>query len=230
MPSIDLFALLGVVFIIILLIVLFFTPTDKAKSRGKRLRRDRPGEQGKDWRAASLRLEKHVYALRREIENGRNQCRHLERDLLVQKEKVKLSQNKLSQERDWQKKDRVDQEKKGQGILDLKKELKRAEQNVVKEHGQCLKLERELKDTQAEFSKVQEGQRALEIQLARLRAEHEQKDQKMRELQAENKRLNKKHDEATFVAKTDYEKLEKQLKDTEREFADFKRRIQREMG
>ena len=77
LPSVDLFALLGIIFIVVLLAVLFFIPTDKGKSKARKRRRSDQDQEGKDWRAVSLQLEKHIYGLRREIEAGQNRVKAL---------------------------------------------------------------------------------------------------------------------------------------------------------
>ncbi len=227
--SIDVFALLGIVFIVILLIVLFFIPTEKNREKARKRRCQKQDQEGKDWRAVSLQLEKHIYGLRREIESGQNRLKATERDLLVQKEKYKKMQDKLHQEREWQKKDQADQHKKGEEINRLQRDLKKTEQSLAKEHGQRLKVERELRQSQADMQATDQKRHDLEVQLARFKTEYRQLQHEMAEIRAENGRLKKKHDEATFIAKSDYQKLEKRLKETERELHDFKQRIQREM-
>jgi len=229
LPSIDLFALLGIVFIVVLLIVLFFIPTEKTKGKAFKKRRVKSDQQGKDWRAVSLQLEKHIYGLRREIETEQNRVKGMERDLLVQKEKYKHLQEKLDQERQWQKKDREDQNRKGQEIAQLKQDLKKSEQSLTKEHGLRLKRERELKQSQEHAQDADQKRHELEVQLARAKTDYKDLQEQITVLRLENNQLKRKHDEATFVAKSDYERLEKKLKATERELYDFKQRIQREM-
>jgi len=224
----ELFAVLGIVFIVVLLIVLFFIPGEGGPSRFRKRRRDQK-EQHKDWRAVSLRLEKHIYRLRRDIETEKGRGKQLERELLIQKEKCKQLDNKLGQERGWQQKEKEDAEKKGRENIELQKNLKKAEQHLAQEHGARLKRERELKELQRTLDESVERQRTLEVRLAKFKASQEHHLKELASLKAENAQLKKKHEEATFVAKSEYERIEKQLKQRDKELEDFKHRIQREM-
>ena len=228
MPSIDLFAVLGIIFIIILLGVLLLIPTEKMGSLRRKRRRKNEGEDQKDWQAVSLKLERHIYALRREIESGQNRIKELEREILLQNEKSKRLREKLSQERGWKDKEASDLEKKSQEIIHLKLDLKKAEQSLEKEHGQRLKAERGLKEAKDNLSETIAKQRELEIEIARQKTQMDKLHSELSNLREENIKLSKKHDEATFIAKSEYEKLEKMFKEKDHELQDFKRQIQRE--
>ena len=173
-------------------------------------------------------MERHIQALRKELIISQNRENDLERDIVIQKEKYKRMQEKLSQERGWQKKEKSDTEKKGHEIVQLKNNLKTAEQNLSHEHGMRLKNEREVKELKREVGTAVEQKRQVEIQLAKAKDLADDYRKEILELKESNRVLSKKHDDTTWIAKSEYIKLEKQFKKVQGELADLKRQVSRE--
>ena len=217
MPVFNVFAIIGVVLVLILLGVLFLIPSDKKKLQSKKSQRPKAEEEHKDWQAVSIKLEKHIHTLRHEIDEGERQRRTLEHELTIQKEKYVKLQEKLSQERGWQEKEHQDVDKKNKEILRIKEELKKLEENIEKEHRQRLEYERQFKDIKFEFVNLDEVKRSLEKELIILQGQAEGARKEIVELRASNQKFFQKQDDAAWVAKTDYVKLEKRLEDALKE-------------
>ena len=218
----DFFAFAGIILVFILLGVLFLMPSEK-KPASRRVRIPKgPQETQKDWEGVSLKLEKHIHDLRQEIAEAKRKERKLERDFLVQSEKYKLAQEKLSQERTWQKKEHGDTERLFGEMQKAKDNLKTTEENLEQEHRQRLAYERELRDLKKELVESTSVKKDLEIQLAKAIATADVYRKESLDLREQNAKLNKKHEEATFVAKSDYVKLEQELKEAQKEIAKFK--------
>ena len=217
MPFFDVFAIIGVIFVLILLAILFLIPSDKKKSPSKKAQRSPTEEEKKDWQAVSIKLEKHIHTLRHEIEEGERQRRTLEHESTIQKEKYVKLQEKLTQERGWQEKEQQDIDKKNKEILRTKEELKKLEENIEKEHRQRLEYERQFKDIKFEFATLEETKRSLDKELTILQGQAEGARREITELRAANQKLSQKQDDAAWVAKTDYIKLEKRLEDALKE-------------
>ncbi len=227
LSAIDPFAMIAIVLVAVMG-VLFLIPTEYSKRRRRRSRKGDP--EHKDWKALSLKLEKHVYALRRDVDQRRKQELILEKELTLQKEKYVKLQDKLAQERKWQTKDKSDKEKKTEDILRLTKDLKEAETSLTKEHGERLRLERELKEAEDRAAQAQEQCLSVESELAKEKARAEELRKEISDLREVNSKLSKKHEEATFVAKSEYTEIEKKLKATQKELEIFKQKIRREMN
>lgn len=212
MPSLNLFVILAIAIAFVVVGILLFPNVKRAKRRRKRKYPRIPDEENKNWRMVSLRLERHIYTLRKEIAVLEKRSRTLEKDLEVQKEKYKKANAKLSQERGWQTKEVSDKEKKIQELIRLKKDLKEAEQNLAREHGQRLRFEKEMKEINESMEEYKETTRKLETEIATLKAQGEAERKQINELRTTNRRLEKKHDDATWIAKSEYVKMEKELK------------------
>lgn len=223
MPSIDLFALLGIILVFVLLGVLFFIPTDRTSKKRKRASQPKVPADNKDWQAASLKLEKHIYALRKEIEEFQKAEKLKERDLTRERERIKKLQEKLEQERGWHDKEEKDIERKTQEVHRMRQERVKLEQNSEDEHSLRLKGERELKEITQDFEALGEEKRKVDSELMNLKATWEQGRKETKELKAKNMELAKKHADTTWVAKTEYDKLQQKLKEAEKELERLKK-------
>src|SRR5210317_2062751 len=106
MPSIDSFAVIGIVIVFMLLGVLFLVHiSDRPKKRRKKKDKGEGAEETKDWYAVSVRLEKHIYSLRTQLEKEEKRAKKLEREIIIQKDKYEKVNEKLTQERKWQRKE-----------------------------------------------------------------------------------------------------------------------------
>ncbi len=225
----DMFVLIALLLIFILLGILFLLPTEKRPVFGGQPRVEAP-EEHKDWQAASLKLEKHILTLRHDIDDLKKKEKHLERDLAIEKDKNAKLQEKLSQERGWQKKETDDIDKKNREIIQLQTDLKKSEQGLEREHAQRLTLEREMREAKEAMTAANELKNSLEIQIAKLQAWADNYRGEISQLKEQNSKLSKETDEATFVVKSEYSRIEKLLKDTQKEFADFKAKINKEIN
>ena len=228
MGHFDFFALAGVILVFILLAVLFLIPSQKSSSTRRVRVAKGPQETGKDWQAACLQLEKHIQSLRREIADAKRKERKLERDLQVQSEKYKLAQEKLTQERSWQEKEKSDSQRMYDDVQRVKDDLKSTEENLEKEHRQRLAYERELRDLKKELVESTGVRKDLEIQLAKAIATADVARKETLELRAQNAKLNKRHEEASFVAKSEFTKLEQDLREARREAQNLKDMIRKQ--
>lgn len=227
--SFDLFAVAAVILILLLAGVLYLLPSEKmSKKKWKRLVEKAGEDTQKDWREACLKMEKHIHALRGQIEQGKVREKNFEKEVLIQKTKNKKMQEKLSQERGWQEKELTEVEKRTDAMVRLRQDLQTAEQDLHKEHGDRLRLERELKEIKESLATANNVQRSLETQIAKGQAQAENDRKEIMNLRVDNAKLSKQHDEVTWIAKSEYVKLEKQLRQIEQDFAKFKSQVKRE--
>jgi len=216
----------GIVFIFIFLVVLFFLPTSEKKSKKRKIKNEQNGESvQKDWKEAHQRSEKHIGSLRNEIEKFKREKKDQEKNILVEKTKIEMLQEKLSQERGWHEKEHTTIDKRTQELQELSKELLKSQESLSKEHGLNLKLEREIKELKRDLVALNDERRKREAENAQLKAEGESQRQDMVELKKDNARLKKKNEDTTWIAKSEYTKLERLLKQKEKEIE----RIEREL-
>ena len=91
MPFINIIVIAGLILVVVFFCVLFLMPTERRGKKRKRLKMPEDSQQ-KDWKQVSLRLEKHVYALRHEIEGLQKSVRNKEKQALIEKAKSKKLQ------------------------------------------------------------------------------------------------------------------------------------------
>lgn len=232
MPSLNLFVVLAVAMAFVVVGILLFPNVKRAKGGKKRRHPRIPEEENKNWKMVGLRLEKHIYTLRKEIAVFEKRGKTLEKELAIQKEKYEKVQSKLSQERGWQSKDTSDKEKKAREVVLIKKTLKDTEQTLTDEHGMRLRLEKMVKEMNKAMDESREATRVLETQVTILKSQGEGQRKEISELRTINQRLSRKHDDATWIAKSEYVKLERNLKaeikDRERELARLKTILRKE--
>ena len=108
MPSLNIYIVLAIGISFILVGILFSQNVRVVRKRRRRkLPRMQKGD-NKDWQAVSLQLEKHIYSLRKEIDALEKKGKNVEKELMIEKQKYAKSQEKLSQERGWKKKESSD--------------------------------------------------------------------------------------------------------------------------
>lgn len=231
MFSLDVFAILGVVLVVILLGVIFLMPGGES-SRRRLSRKEKAGQaqDNTDWKEACLKLEKHIHALRLEIEHGKTREKGLERDILIQREKTKKLQERISQERGWQTKEDQDKERRVKENISLRESLQKVEEESQRQHGELLRLERENKEARESAAALAENKRALESQIFKLQAQVDAATQENKILQEQNAKLLKQQEETTWVAKAEYVKLEEQLRVLHKEIEQFRNQGRKDMA
>jgi chromosome segregation ATPase len=216
-----------VIVLILLIAVIINLPAEKKKVKKKK-REEAPiviSPEQKHLEEKVTRLEQTIHSLRREIEGWEKKYRGLEKDLAVESVKEKKLMEKLGQERSWKEKEDVHLAKLNRDIHDLKSELTKVQDQFSKEHMATLKLENGHKQLQAQQDELAKQKRSLDLENDQLKAKIESQRRDLAQLKSENITLHKKEDDKSWVAKTEYQRLEMKLKEKEKEFERLKREI-----
>ncbi len=214
-----------------LLGILLLVPSKKTKrNRMSKEERTKASEApATDWQAVSLKLERHIQAMRKEVEELQKKERAVERELIVQKEKYIKLADKLAQERDWKKREEDELDKKTKEVLASKDDLRKMEHDLGLMHAERLRFERELKEAKSDNEAINTVRRDLELQTAKLSAENESLRKQVKEFRWEVERLSEKKDAESWVPKQDYEKLEAQFRNKEKDLAHLKEQLKKEI-
>jgi predicted RNase H-like nuclease (RuvC/YqgF family) len=218
---------LFVIVLILLIAVIINLPAEKQKAKKKK-REEAPiivSPEQKHLEEKVVRLEHNIHSLKRDIEGWEKKCRDLEKNLAVESVKEKKLLEKLAQERSWKEKEDVHLAKLNRDIHDLKSELTKIQDQFSKEHMATLKLENEHKALQVQQEELAKQKRALDVENDQLKAKIESQRRDIAQLKSENVTLHKKEDDKSWVAKTEYQRLEMKLKEKEKEFERLKREI-----
>ncbi len=213
-----------VLFTAVLLGILFVVPANDKKSRKREKKSLNPQEE-REWEDVVDRLEKHIVALRHQIAEHEKKEKHFEKDLSVEKAKNKQLQEKLAQEKGWREKENTVVEKSHQESDQIKKDLLKAQREFEEEHSLRLRLERQWTELKWEMDSLNNEKRALAAKVINLETNLEYYKKESAELKKVNAKLTKETSEVSWVAKTEFDKLEILYKEKEKELERLKREM-----
>ena len=223
MSTLHLVGLIGIFILAALAIIYFFFP-DQPVSFRKRKKEPRPvPADNKNWEEANRKLEKHIFSLRGEIEKLKLSERNLSRDVAVEKEKNTRLQEKLFQEKKWLDKEKDSMEKSAGELKSLKENLIKVQNDQEKEHSLNLKYEREIKDLKKGLEDLEKERRDTAAKLMQAESELTVYKKELAEQKRLNQELKKETNEVQWIARSEYEKIEKLLKEKEKELQNIKR-------
>lgn len=223
MPASLLLIIIGVIFVTSVLVAIIFLLPGGEKAKRKQKKTAEPQIVNKDWPLMVGRLEKHTETLSKEIEELERELRLKEKELAVEKLKLSQLQDKLAQEKSWREKEQSSIEKRSQEAHQFKQESVKAERSLEEEHAIRLRQERELNEAKREVESLSESKRMMSAKLLQFENSLDQHMKELVELRRTNAQLKKKSDDTTFIARSEYDKLEKLFKEKEKELARIKR-------
>lgn len=215
--SIELLVVIGIIFISILLAVVFLIPGEQKRKKKKRKTQEQPVVEEKDWEQKVSRLEKHNHSLREQILDFQKGEKVFEKQLMVERVKVKKFREKLAQERLWHEKEQDSIDKKGKDFQELKVELIDIQESYSKAHSANLRFEHQVKELQDQVDSLNGRRRVVEEENTQLTAKVKNDQRDIAYLKKENIQLEKKKEDVNWIAKTEYQRVEKLLKEKEKE-------------
>ncbi len=227
---VEYFVKVGIALIFVSLGIIFFMPSEQRAKKKKRKKlksiAQEPNLIQERLEQKIAQLEKQIGALRSETSSFDKKEKEQARLLMVEQVKVKKFQEKLSQEREWKKREKGNIDKKGKVFEKLKKELIEVQENFSKAHGKNLRFERKVGELQKENHALLEQRRSLEGENTQLKTKGDSDRREIATLKKDNARLVKKKEDEQWVAKSEYNRVSKLLKEKEKELE----RISRESG
>ncbi len=223
MTTINIVIGIGILFILVLLVGLFFMPTEKKVEKKKKKEKTEPEADTKDWQQTVTKLQHHVQSLHKQIEDLDRSVKSKDKQLIIEIAKAKKLQEKITQERSWHEKEKSEVDRKGGEFKKLQDELAKSQDHFSKEHALTLRLEQELKELRLVMDSTNSQRRAAEAESAQLKAQVESYRKDTAQLRRENTELSKKKEDASWIAKSEYERVEKLLREKEKEFERIKR-------
>lgn len=224
MSSFDLMFIVGAVFILMLITVTFVIPTEKRFVKKKKENLDE--KQQKDWKKTALRLEKLVSVLRNEIGKWENKDKVKDKQILVEKVKIKKLQEKIVQEKKLQEKEQSDIDRGVKELKGIRAELVKVQEEFSYEHNINLKAKREISDLKDQIENLGNDRRHLETNVLQMKTKADENRKEIMHLKKDNVELAKTKEDVSWIAKSDHIKLEKIVKEKEKEIE----RLQRELN
>jgi len=166
---------------------------------------------GKDWKSVAERWQKKNQSLQGELEKIKMEQGKVQQLIDEHKSQAKELAEKLALEKGWREKEQESLEKSRKYEKDLKDQVHRTENDLEKERSHRLRLEGELRYLKTMHEEILEEKRLLSIKAASQQTTLESNAREIRELKSENVRLKVKHEDVQWVAKSEFDKLKKQL-------------------
>ena len=223
MPTLNLLISIAAFIVVTLLILFFAFPGGTEKAKRKKVKPKEPLPQADKTEDITLKFEKHIHSLHMELEKLRSEQRNTLKELAREKAKSTKLQEKVLQEKGWFEKEKDSIDKKTEEVHQLKEGLVKAEAEFDNEYSLRLRFERELKEVRQQLEGLEKDRRDLYSRLTRAEAGLESYKKESADLKRLNAEISKKNDETAWVAKAEYEKLEKLLVEKEKEFERLRR-------
>ena len=204
---------IGLFFICVFLMILFLSPTEGKLSRKDKKELDEKEAKHKDWEKQALHLGEEVKSLRQEMTALKKTLLQKEKESAVEKIKGEKLWEKLKQEREWHGKEQEKIDTSSRELKTLKHELVKVQEQHSTEHTTTLRLERDVKTLSEELGQSVEQRRKLEAENAQLKARIENYRLEIAQLKKDNAQLAEKKDEASWIARSEYDRVVKLLKE-----------------
>jgi chromosome segregation ATPase len=225
--TVEFLLVVGVVLILILLGIIFLIPGEKKGKKMKKKVQENLLEEKKDLEHKVSRLEKHIKSLHDRIVALQKNEKTNEKIMMVERVKVKKLQEKLSQEREWYKKEGNSIEKREKENRQLKAELKTVQESFSKEHTHNIRMEREIKDLKSQNDALNDKRRLTEGENSQLKAKGESDRKEILSLKKEVAQLSKKNEDVQWIAKTEYDRVARLLAQKEKELQRMERELKK---
>ena len=211
--------IVGVLVLLALAVFIMSLPDEATRRRKKEKRIASPvlAAPDKDVAQITARWEKHVQTLKDELSKGQLMYNKALKELAVEKVKNAKLQEKIKKEEEWLAKEQSSAGRKEQDLKTLQINLQKLQQDMDKEYGVRLKLERELNDLKETFQQTDKERKELLLRANTLESELDRDKRELIRLKRENADLTREQEEKSWVAKTEYERLEKLLKERDKE-------------
>jgi chromosome segregation ATPase len=218
---------LSVVFILIILIVIFFVPSSD------RYRRKKGKEKGlsnqKDWQQKAQLLERKVGNLKHENEQWLVKCQKKDDQIAVYKEGIRKLKDKLKQEKEWFGKEQRIVDKTLREHETLKKDFTKSQEEANKEHAIKIRLEGENKELKHTNKSLNDQRRLLDVENMQLKERVNELRKEIAHLKKDNIELTRKHEDTEWVAKADYLRVDKLLRERDKELSRVRRELDKEL-
>ncbi len=222
MSLLTIFLSVLILAVCLILGVLFALPGQDKRTR-RREKRTSADPEDKYWEETVGKLEKHIITLRNQLAASEKNNKLREKDILVERQRVKHLQEKLSQEKSWREKEQLSVGRSQGEFEQLKKDLLKAQREAEEGHAVRLRLEREIGELKWQLDSLNNEKKSLLAKVLSLETNLDYFKKESAQLKRENTDLKRESKEVTWVAKSEYEKLEMLYKQKEKELERMRR-------
>ena len=224
MSLINILVIIAIVVVSGVLIWVLTWPSEiKIAAKAQKKKDDEQMKKQKDWENIAARQEKHIQTLNRQMEEQESKFRSKEKELEQHVKKSQELVEKLAMEKNWREKEQADVDKKGQEFQRMKKDLLESQKKTEEEHFGHLRFEKETKESKQTITQLQDKLKNAETEIMNLKANVDFHKKELADLKKENATLKKEQTDTTWIAKSDFDALQKTLKEKENELDRIRR-------
>jgi len=216
------------VVLIILAIAIYLLPEQTAKAKKKKEKKAAlmmeaaAVDTSKDWKAIAERWEKHNQSLQGAVEKMKIEQKGIQQHIDEHKSEIKGLVEKLALEKSWREKEQASLEKLKHHEKDFQAQILRTESELEKEHSNRLRLEREVQEIKIKYDQIVEEKRQLSIKAASQQTTIETTTVELKALKVENTQLKEKRADIQWVAKSEFDQLQRVLQAKEKDLERLK--------
>lgn len=220
MPTISLVILFFVLCVIVFVVFAYFFPVEENRKRKKKrieeIQAEMPKEE-KQWQEAAIRLKEQVIKYKKEMDDLKKEQEKLHEKLEEEKQKGQKIEERLKREKQWLSEQESSLDRRTKEARQAKMDLTKAQTDREHEYSLRLASDREKKDLQDDLEKLTKEKSELLLKVTSLEFTLRTQKEELLELRKANASLQKKKDDEQWIAKSEFEKVEKQLKEKEKE-------------
>jgi len=216
------------VVLIILAIAIYLLPEQTAKAKKKKEKKAAlmmeaaAVDTSKDWKAIAERWEKHNQSLQGAVGKMKIEQKGIQQHIDEHKSEIKGLVEKLALEKSWREKEQASLEKLKHHEKDFQAQILRTESELEKEHSNRLRLEREVQEIKIKYDQIVEEKRQLSIKAASQQTTIETTTVELKALKVENTQLKEKRADIQWVAKSEFDQLQRVLQAKEKDLERLK--------
>jgi len=226
MPTKDLLILLGVFVAIIFAVLVFFFPAEekRRKKKRKKLQDQELSKTEKKWQETAFALRERIQRFKQEIERRDQEEKKILQSLKEERDKNAKMEDKLKREKKWFSEQEANLNRRTKEMRQVKMDLVRAQTEREKEYSLRLAAEREKKDFKKDLDDVNKEKKDLILKITNLEFVIRTQKEEIADYKKANQELTKKKEEGSqWIAKSEFEKIEKALKEKEAEIEKLKK-------
>ena len=209
----DPWLILGAVLILMVISALLMLPLTPGFHKRKKRQRHRSEPPPQDWAAMAARLSRQLKEIRREKGELITRIKVLEHRIEQEKDKAARWEQRYQQVKKWERKESEDLQKLASEKKRLSQEVGRLDQALAEAQGTLLRLHKECDELKQERDELLRRDERQKKEILIFQSRVEQLNENLRRLQREYDMIRKRQEDSTFVARSEYERV---LKDLER--------------
>jgi chromosome segregation ATPase len=220
-----------VVFVVLLWIlieVVLLPNSEKKKKKIKKVEQEQlPNILQSQWEEKISKFEHRLKVQHDKILQFEQKELQWQKDIVIEKAKTEKFHEKLLKEREWHEKENSMADKSTKELDRLKAELKKEQDQFSKEHLTMLRLNQDYTELRKSHDQVTEEKRLIELELRQFKTKYDDNRQEIAQLKKEVAILSQKKQDEEWVAKSDYIKLEQDLRRLNKELEQAKHTLER---